>query len=121
MKMFKSDEYINMDNPNPGKPYRPEILNSEQKAKNLGGMFGLLVAGSEVPYHYHEKRESIIVVLSGEAIEIIEGKEVPIKSGDIMYIPAREKHMTLNRSDKDFRYIEFFTCPPLSADFVEVK
>ena len=121
MKMFKSDEYINIENPSPGKPYRPEILNSEQKAKNLGGMFGLLVAGSEVPYHYHEKRESIIFVLSGEAIEIIEGKEVPIKSGDIMYIPAGEKHMTLNRSDKDFRYIEFFTCPPLKSDFIEIK
>lgn len=121
MKMFKSDEYINMDNPNPGKPYRPEILNSEQKAKNLGGMFGLLVAGSKVPYHYHEKRESIIFVLSGEAIEIIEGKEVPIKSGDIMYIPAGEKHMTLNKSDKDICYLEFFTCSPLSADFLEMK
>ena len=121
MKIFKTDEYINMENPKPGEPYRPEILTTEQDAKDLGGMFGLLVAGSQVPYHYHDKRESIIIVISGEATEIIEGREIPIRTGDIIYIPAGEKHMTLNKSDKDFRYLEFFTCPPLSADFVEVK
>jgi quercetin dioxygenase-like cupin family protein len=121
MKVFKSEEYIKMENPNPGKPYRPEILTSENKAKNLGGMFGLLVAGSQVPYHYHNNRESIIIVISGEAIEVIEGKEIPIKAGDVLFIPAGEKHTTINRSNRDFRYLEFFTCPPLSADFVEVK
>jgi oxalate decarboxylase/phosphoglucose isomerase-like protein (cupin superfamily) len=121
MKIFKIEEYINMENPNPGEPYRPEILTTEHKANDLGGMFGLLPPGSQVPYHYHNNRESIIIVISGEATEIIEGEEIPIKAGDVIYIPTREKHMTLNRSDKDFRYLEFFTCPPLTADFVEVK
>jgi len=78
------------------------------------------VPGSQVPYHYHERRESIIIVISGEAIEVIEGKEIPIKAGDVLHIPAGEKHTTINRSDKDFRYLEFYTSPPLSADFVEV-
>jgi quercetin dioxygenase-like cupin family protein len=121
MKVFKSEEYIKMANPTPGKPYRPEILTKEHQAKNLGGMLGLLVAGSQVPYHYHKNRESIIIVISGDAIEVIEGKEIPVKAGDILFIPAGEKHATLNRSNQDFRYLEFFTCPPLSADFVEVK
>jgi quercetin dioxygenase-like cupin family protein len=121
MKVFKSDEYVRMANPTPGQPYRPEILTKEHQAKNLGGMFGLLVAGSQVPYHYHNYRESIIIVISGEAIEVVEGKEIPIKAGDILFIPAGEKHAMINRSNQDFRYLEFFTCPPLSADFVEVK
>jgi quercetin dioxygenase-like cupin family protein len=80
-----------------------------------------LVAGSQVPYHYHKNRESIIIVISGEAIEVVEGKEIPIKAGDVLFIPAGEKHSIINRSNQDFRYLEFFTCPPLSADFVEVK
>lgn len=121
MKVFKSEEYIKIANPTPGKPYRPEISMKEHGAKNLGGMFGLLVAGSQVPYHYHNNRESIIIVISGEAIEVVEGKEIPIKAGDILFIPAGEKHSMINRSNQDFRYLEFFTCPPLSADFVEVK
>jgi quercetin dioxygenase-like cupin family protein len=121
MKIFKSEEYVKMANPTPGTPYRPEILTKEHRAKNLGGMFGLLVAGSQVPYHYHNNRESIIIAISGEATEVIEGKEIPIKAGDVLFIPAEEKHTTINRSNQDFRYLEFFTCPPLTADFVEVK
>lgn len=110
-----------MESPTPGKPYRPEILTQEHQAKNLGGMFCLLVPGSQVPYHYHNNRESILIVISGEAIEVIEGKEIPIKAGDVLYIPSGEKHTTINRSDKDFRYLEYFTFPPVGADFVEVK
>ena len=121
MKIFKSDEYIHMQNPTPEKPYRPEVLTAEHGAKNIGGMFGLLVPGSQVPYHYHKNRESIIIVLSGEATEVIDGKETPIKAGDILFIPAGEKHTTINRSNKDFRYIEYFTYPPVGADFIEVK
>ena len=121
MKMFKSEEYVRMANPTPGQAYRPEIMLSEHGAKSLGGMFGLLVPGSQVPYHYHTNRESVIVVISGEATEVIEGKEIPIKAGDILFIPAGEKHTTINRSKNDCRYLEFFTCPPLSADFVAVK
>jgi quercetin dioxygenase-like cupin family protein len=121
MKVFKTSEYVKFENPNPGEPYRPEILTSEHNAKNLGGMFGLLVPNSQVPYHYHKDRESVIVVISGEATEIIEGKGVPIKAGDILFIPAGEKHTTVNRSDKDFRYLEFYTCPPLGADFIAAE
>ena len=121
MKVFKTDEYINLENPTPGESYRPEILTTEHQAKALGGMFGLLVPGSQVPYHYHTERESVIIAISGEAIEVKDGEEFTIKAGDIIYIPAGVKHTTINRSDKDFRYLEFFTNPPVSADFVEVK
>jgi quercetin dioxygenase-like cupin family protein len=110
-----------MANPTPGTIYRPEILTQDHQAKSLGGMFGILVAGARVPYHYHNKRESIIIAISGEATEVIEGKETPIKAGDVLFIPAGEKHNTINRSNQDFRYLEFFTSPPLTADFVEVK
>ena len=121
MKLFKTEEYIRMENPTPGVPYRPEILTNKHGAKELGGMFGLLVPGSQVPYHYHNKRESVIFAISGEAVEVIEGEEFPLKAGWVIHIPAGEKHTTINRSDKDFRYLEFFTCPPVTADFVEVK
>ncbi len=121
MKIFKQEDYVKLENPSPGVSFRPEILTNEHKAKSLGGIFGLLVPGSRVPYHYHHQRESVIIVISGEATEIIDGEEFPIKAGDVLYIPAGERHSTVNRSGNEFRYLEFFTCPPLAADFVEVR
>ena len=121
MKRFETDHYVQLENPTPGESYRPQILTSEHHARNLGGMFGLLVPGTQVPYHYHKNRESIIIFISGEGIEVIEGEEIPIKAGDVLFIPAGEKHTTINRSDKDLRYLEFFTSPPATADFIEVE
>lgn len=121
MKLFKTEDYLKYKNPHPDTPYRPEILTNEDKAKSLGGMLGILVPGSQVPYHYHRDRESVIMVIKGKAVEVIEGQEIPIETGDVLFIPAGEKHTTINRTGEDFRYLEFFTCPPVTADFVEVK
>ena len=85
------------------------------------GTFCQLAPGGKLPYHYHEKRESIIIVISGEATEIVEGKEIPIKAGDVLYIPPGEKHTTMNRSGKGIRYLEFFTPCTVVPDVVEVK
>jgi len=119
MKIIKMDALCAIENPTPGEPYRPEIKLEKERFRALGGMFGLLVPGSRVPYHYHQNRESILIPVSGEAVEIIEGEETVIRPGDVLLIPAGEKHTTVNRSDRDFRYVEFFTSPPLAADFIE--
>jgi len=121
LKIFKIGEYLKIENPSPGESYRPEILSDVHNANELGGMFGLLSPGNQVPYHYHRKRESVIVVISGEAIEVIEGEERLIKKGDIIFIPSGKKHMTINRSDQEFRYLEFYTRPPLHADFIAAE
>lgn len=121
MKVFKTDDYVQMANPTPGVAYKPEILTPDQGAKGLGGIFGLVPPGTPGVYHFHRNRESIIIILSGEATETVEGKEIPVKAGDILFIPAGEKHAIENRSGRDLRYIEFFTHPPVKADFVEVK
>jgi len=121
MKIFRTPEYAKMVNPTPGQRHRSEILTGEDQAKDLGGILGILAPGTGPPYHYHVQRESIIIAISGEAIEILEGKEIPIKAGDVIFIPPGEKHTTVNRSGGEFRYLEFFTCPPVGQDFVEIK
>ena len=121
MKKYKTAEYINMINPTPGEFYRSDILTNEDAAKDLGGMIGLLVPGSQVPYHYHERRESILIFISGEGTEIVEGEEFSVKAGDVLFIPAGEKHGIINRSDNDLRYLEFYTCPPGPSDFIVVE
>lgn len=120
MKIFRFEELMRIAGPDPALPFRPEVLTGEQGARALGGMFGLLPPGTSVPYHYHRNRESVLIALSGEAVEVVEGRETAVRAGDVLFIPSGEKHLTANRSEAEFRFIEFFTCPPLKEDFVAV-
>ena len=121
MKIFNIKEFLSMKNPTPDKNFRSFILTDEDSARELGGVFGLLPAGSRGRYHYHEKRETIQIIIGGEGTQIIDGKEFPVKAGDVIFVPAGAKHNTVNSSDKELRYFGFWTHPPAASDFVEVK
>ena len=118
MEIFKTDAFMHMSNPTPGEIYRMDLLTPEKGVKKLGGFLVIIPPGGEMPYHYHEKRESIIVLIRGEATETVEGKAYHVKSGDVLFIHAGEKHKIVNPSDKDLQYLEFFT--PLDPDFIEI-
>ena len=122
MKIFKIDDLKAIKNPNPGeKLYRPEVLTEADGAKNLGGLCGIVEPGAGVPYHYHEKRESVLIIVAGEGIETVEGKDYDLKAGDLIFLNAKEKHCIRNKSNSEqMRFIEFYTEPPLSKDFIAV-
>ena len=119
MKIFKMGEYAKIKVPQPDQVYRTDILTQEDAAKDLFGLFVVAPAGVDGRdhLHYHERRESIFVVVSGEATLIIDGKEVKVEAGDLLFIPPKAIHTFANRSKKDFRMIEFCTCPPAPSDF----
>ena len=119
MELFKIADYIKKTNPEPDKRLTQQLL--EKKAENMVGMFIVLPPGGEAPYHVHNKRESILIVLSGQAHELVEGKKIPIQADDILFIPARQKHGILNDSGKEFRFIEFQLGDPNVPDRVEVE
>lgn len=120
MKAFRGEEYTAMKNPTPGKTFKQDLL-KELHARGLHGVFGLVVPGGQGgDYHFHERGEHIIVIVSGEGVEIVEGAEIPVKAGDVLYIPAGEKHTIVNRSDKELRYLGFMTQIPGVKDKIEL-
>lgn len=121
MKIFKTADYVTLKNPTPGKVFRQEILTQEHHASELGGIFGIITAKSKGEYHYHNRRESLLLIISGEAAENVEGKEHPIKAGDVVFIRPGEKHTIVNHSDNDLRFLEFFTHPPVGADKISAE
>jgi len=121
LKIWKTEPYRKMTNPTPGEWYRAPILGDEEQAKGLGGLMVILPPGKSVPYHYHKNRESLLLVLNGEAVELYEDKEHAIQAGDVIFIPAGAKHAVINRTDKEIRFLEFFTHPPMGSDFVKVE
>ena len=123
-KIFHSEDLIKKENPNNDKFFRDEIVTDKDGAKDVNGIFLIIPPappGAKVSYHYHKNRESILFIISGQGIEFFDGKEVPFKAGDAIYILPGVKHSMVNNSDKEIRYIEFFTYPPVAADFVKVE
>ena len=119
MERYRMGEYAEIDIPNADSYYNQKILTHVHGAKHLGGIFCQLLPGGKQAYHYHKNRESIILVISGEATETVEDKEIRIKSGDVLFIPAGEKHKMTNDGKKAIRYLEFFT--PAAVDRVVVE
>ena len=69
--------------------------------------------------HLHHGFEECIYVLSGEGTTHAESGEVPIKPGDIMLIPAGEKHMTRNTGNVPLVLLCFFPTPDVTAATTE--
>ena len=119
MELFKPSDYSKKANPKPEERLTLQLL--EKKAEGMVGMFIILPPGGGTPYHYHNKRESIMVVVSGKAKELVEGKKVHMDQGDILFIPAKQKHGVMNDSGKEFRFIEFQAGDPNVPDRVEIE
>jgi quercetin dioxygenase-like cupin family protein len=121
MEIYRAEHFLGRENSTPGEFNKTEVLTEEQRAKDLGALFVILPKGQETPYVYHQKREQVIFFLAGEATGIIDGKEIALKAGDVLFTPAGEKHSLENRSDREVRFLEFFTIPPWAADVVTVE
>lgn len=69
--------------------------------------------------HLHRDFEECIYVLSGEGTTCAESGEIPIKPGDIVLVPAGEKHMTCNTGNVPLVLLCFFPVPDVTAATVE--
>jgi mannose-6-phosphate isomerase-like protein (cupin superfamily) len=69
--------------------------------------------------HLHHDFEEVIYVLSGSGTTHAESGEIPLKPGDLVLMPAGEKHMTLNTGDVPLVLLCFFPVPDVSAGTTE--
>ena len=66
-----------------GKAFVKDILNTT----SMEVLFGSLAPGCTVPFfHHHKQNEEVYVVLSGEGVFILDGKEEPVASGSIVRV-----------------------------------
>jgi mannose-6-phosphate isomerase-like protein (cupin superfamily) len=65
--------------------------------------------------HLHNGFEECIYVLRGTGVNHSESGQIPIEPGDIILIPANEKHMTMNTGTEPLVLLCFFPVPDVSA------
>ncbi|MEW6342796.1 MAG: cupin domain-containing protein [Paraburkholderia sp.] len=81
-------------------------------ATKLGASIDIVAAGKRsCPYHFHYAQEEMFVVLEGEGTLRVAGELLPIRSGDVIFIPPGPEypHQIINSSAAPLKYLSIGT------------
>ena len=81
-------------------------------AKKLGASFDILAPGKRgCPYHLHHAQEEMFVVVEGAGTLRVAGEMLPLKAGDVIFIPAGPEypHQIINTSAAPLKYLSIST------------
>ena len=81
-------------------------------ARKLGASIDTLAPGKVgCPYHLHHAQEEMFVVLEGEGTLRVAGELLPLRTGDVVFIPAGSEypHQLVNTSDSPLKYLSVST------------
>jgi uncharacterized cupin superfamily protein len=81
-------------------------------ALKLGASVDTLPPGKRgCPYHFHYAQEELFIVLEGTGTLRVAGEMLPLRAGDVIFIPPGPKfpHQIINTSDAPLRFISVST------------
>lgn len=81
-------------------------------ARKLGASIDTLAPGKRAcPYHLHHAQEEMFVVLEGEGTLRVAGEMLPLRTGDVVFVPAGPEypHQIINTSGAPLKYLSIST------------
>lgn len=87
-------------------------LSDGTAARKLGAGYDELAPGKRgCPYHLHHAQEEMFVILEGTGTLRVAGAMVPVRTGDVVFIPpgAEFPHQFINTSDTTLKYLSIST------------
>ncbi len=81
-------------------------------ATKMGASFDILAPGKRgCPYHLHHAQEEMFVILEGSGTLRVAGEKLPIKAGDVIFIPPGPDypHQIINTSEAPLKYLSIST------------
>lgn len=81
-------------------------------ARKLGASVDTVAPGMRsCPYHFHHAEEEMFVVLEGQGTLRVAGEMLPLRAGDIAFIPPGPEypHQIINTSDAPLKYLSIST------------
>ena len=87
-------------------------------AQKLGASFDILAPGKRgCPYHLHHAQEEMFVILEGRGTLRVADEMLPLKTGDVIFIPAGPEypHQIINTSDAPLKYLSISTMEALKS------
>jgi uncharacterized cupin superfamily protein len=85
-------------------------------AAKLGASIDILPPGKRgCPYHFHHAEEEMFIVLEGEGTLRVAGELLPIRQGDVIFIPPGPEypHQIINSSASELKYLSISTREPV--------
>jgi oxalate decarboxylase/phosphoglucose isomerase-like protein (cupin superfamily) len=88
-------------------------LNITQVASGKNASVNLVMGppGSILKMHYHQYRDEITYCIESQAVMNVSGKELVMKAGDLMYIPALMIHGSEVTGNETLQLISIFAPP----------
>lgn len=87
-------------------------LASGTAARKLGCSYDEVPPGKRIcPYHLHHAQEEMFVVLEGSGTLRVAGELLPLKAGDVVFIPPGPEypHQILNTGEVPLKYLSIST------------
>jgi uncharacterized cupin superfamily protein len=87
-------------------------LGTGTAAQKLGASVDIVPAGKRsCPYHFHYAQEEMFVVVEGQGTLRVAGHMLPIKSGDVIFIPPGPEypHQIINTLSAPLKYLSIST------------
>jgi len=81
-------------------------------ARKLGASVDIVAPGMRsCPYHLHHAQEEMFIVIEGSGTLRVGGEMLPIRTGDMMFLPAGPEypHQIINTSDAPLKYLSVST------------
>jgi mannose-6-phosphate isomerase-like protein (cupin superfamily) len=79
----------------------------------------LVNPGGRLSLQRHNQRSEKWIVVTGEALAIIDGQEYPLKTGNVIDVPKGAVHRIANVGKEKMIFIEVATGPALSENDIE--
>ncbi len=68
-----------------------------------------ILPGKQNPVHYHPNCEEVLYVISGQGLQSCDGRNILLKAGMTIRIPAKVKHNLVNTGTKPLRTLVSFS------------
>lgn len=65
--------------------------------------------GVSCPVHYHEGTDHFFYILDGEGVLEVEGEEIEVSKGSVVWVGEGDRHRLFAREDQGFRVLEYFS------------
>lgn len=98
------------------------IIKAGPKSGTQGGVMVLdqAPANFTVGLHYHTQADEFFYILNGQGSFLIEGKDIPIGPGDVVFVPAGQDHGISISAERPLEMLVFLDRPGLAQDFREL-